>query len=154
MNRVFAYPIVVGPESIDVMKHTNNKEYLRWMEEAATAHSSLLGWNTERYFKVGQAFVAKAHWIEYLRPTFLGDRLTMYTWVENMQDKTSLRRFYLMRDKKVCMLGATQWAFIDIETGRGQSIPEEVSSSFFCVPSSDKELKELGIKTILFKAAI
>lgn len=52
------------------------------------------------------------------------------------------------------MLGATQWAFIDIETGRGQSIPEEVSSSFFCVPSSDKELKELGIKTILFKAAI
>ena len=51
MNRVFAYPIVVGPESIDVMKHTNNKEYLRWMEEAATAHSSLLGWNTERYFK-------------------------------------------------------------------------------------------------------
>lgn len=154
MNRVFAYPIHVGPESIDIMKHTNNKEYLRWMEEAATAHSSALGWNTERYFEIGQAFVAKAHWIEYLRPTYLGDRLTMYTWVENMMGKTSLRRFYLMRDRKVCMLGATQWAFIDIETGRGREIPEEVFSSFPLVSSSDQELKELGIKTILFKAAL
>ncbi len=94
MNRVFAYPIVVGPESIDVMKHTNNKEYLRWMEEAATAHSFRSSVGILRDIsKIGQAFVAKAHWIEYLRPTFLGDRLTMYTWVENMQDKTSLRRF-------------------------------------------------------------
>lgn len=154
MIRVFAYPIVVGPESIDVMKHTNNKEYLRWMEDAATAHSAALGWTTERYFEIGQAFVAKAHWIEYLRPTYLGEQLTMYTWVDNMEDKTSLRRFYLMRDKKVCMLGATQWAFIDISSGRGVPIPEEVSSSFAVVPSSDEELKALGIKTILFKAAI
>ena len=52
------------------------------------------------------------------------------------------------------MLGATQWAFIDIETGRGRDIPEEVFSSFPLVSSSDQELKELGIKTILFKAAL
>ena len=35
MERIFRFPIKVGKESIDVLGHTNNKEYLRWMEEAA-----------------------------------------------------------------------------------------------------------------------
>lgn len=37
MERIFRFPIKVGKESIDVLGHTNNKEYLRWMEEAALA---------------------------------------------------------------------------------------------------------------------
>ena len=44
MERIFRFPIKVGKESIDVLGHTNNKEYLRWMEEAALAHSDSLGW--------------------------------------------------------------------------------------------------------------
>ena len=43
MERIFRFPIKVGKESIDVLGHTNNKEYLRWMEEAALAHSDSLG---------------------------------------------------------------------------------------------------------------
>ncbi len=154
MPRIFAMPIVVGRESIDLMQHTNNKEYLKWMEEAAAAHSAELGWTTKRYFDFGGAFIAKAHWIEYLRPTFEGDNLTMYTWIENMKEKTSLRRFYLMRDKKVCMLGSTQWAFIDIRTSRAVEIPQEIASDFPIVAPGDPIFKDLGIKTILFKAVL
>ena len=32
MERIFRFPIKVGKESIDVLGHTNNKEYLRWTE--------------------------------------------------------------------------------------------------------------------------
>lgn len=70
MERIFRFPIKVGKESIDVLGHTNNKEYLRWMEEAALAHSDSLGWTMGRYLKIGKVFVASTHKIEYLRPTF------------------------------------------------------------------------------------
>ena len=58
MERIFRFPIKVGKESIDVLGHTNNKEYLRWMEEAALAHSDSLGWTMGRYLKIGKVFVA------------------------------------------------------------------------------------------------
>ena len=94
MERIFRFPIKVGKESIDVLGHTNNKEYLRWMEEAALAHSDSLGWTMDRYLGIGKVFVASTHKIEYLRPTFEGDELTMLTWVETMDGAKSRRCFY------------------------------------------------------------
>ena len=128
------------------MGHVNNKEYLKWMELAALEHSNYVGWSTEKYFQRGGAFIARAHWIEYLRPTFAGDSLVMYTWVENMQGKTSLRRFYLLRDKKVCMRGATEWAFIDMKTGRAVDIYPDVADSFTVLPIDSEQIKELPFK--------
>ena len=126
MERIFRFPIKVGKESIDVLGHTNNKEYLRWMEEAALAHSDSLGWTMGRYLKIGKVFVASTHKIEYLRPTFEGDELTMLTWVETMDGSKSRRCFYLKRDNKVCMQGWTEWTFVDLQTGRAANISGEV----------------------------
>ena len=33
--------LTVGAESIDIQGHVNNREYMRWMEEAATEHALL-----------------------------------------------------------------------------------------------------------------
>lgn len=145
MERIFVYPIKVGPESIDVLGHTNNKEYLRWMEEAALAHSDSLGWTMPRYFELGAVFVAARHTIEYLRPTFEGDQLKMFTWVETMEFSRSRRAFCLKRDRKVCMRGWTDWAFVDLKTGRSREIPPVVSESFPLVEQEDPELKALGL---------
>ena len=49
MAAIFTMDITVGPESIDMLNHVNNREYLRWMEEAAIAHATSLGWTTEKY---------------------------------------------------------------------------------------------------------
>ena len=63
----------------------------------------------DRYLGSGKVFVASTHKIEYLRPTFEGDELTMLTWVETMDGAKSRRCFYLKRDNKVCMQGWTEW---------------------------------------------
>ncbi len=146
MIRIFALPIIVDESCIDIMQHTNNKVYLKWMEQAALAHSDALGWTMKRYFEVGGAFIAKRHWIQYLRPTHLGDELVLYTWVEGLEGKTSLRRFVLMRDKKICMKGATEWAFVDVKTGRSTEIFPFVAEAFPIVSRDDPELLEKGIK--------
>ena len=117
------------------------------MEEAAVAHSERLGWPMQRYFESGAVFVAKRHVIEYLRPTFKGDQLTMFTWVETMDNSLSRRYFCLKREKKICMRGITEWAFVSLDTGRIQKIPEEVSKAFPIVLPDDSELLELGLLT-------
>ena len=75
-------------------------------------------------------FVASTHKIEYLRPTFEGDELTMLTWVETMDGAKSRRCFYLKRDNKVCMQGWTEWTFVDLQTGRAADISAEVKKIF------------------------
>ena len=57
MERIFRFPIKVGKESIDVLGHTNNKEYLRWMEEAAKTYPQYeferhKGYGTKRHYEL------------------------------------------------------------------------------------------------------
>lgn len=145
MAAIFTMDITVGPESIDMLNHVNNREYLRWMEEAAIAHATSLGWTTEKYFKRREVWVVREHWIEYLRPTFLGDQLTMYTWVQNVVGSRSLRRYALVKEGRVVCCGATEWAFIDMMTGRAKDVPADIAETFTMVATDDERLQALGI---------
>jgi acyl-CoA thioester hydrolase len=75
MPRIHAYPITVPPQSIDALDHVNNQEYVRWMQEAAIAHSEAQGWPVERYVARGQGWLVRRHTVAYLRPAFAGDAL-------------------------------------------------------------------------------
>lgn len=145
MAAIFSKEITVGPESIDMLKHVNNREYLRWMEEAAIAHAASLGWTTEEYLKRREVWVVREHWIEYLRPTYLGDKLTMYTWVQNVSGSRSLRRYALVKDNRLVSCGATEWAYIDLLTGSAKPVPQDVAASFVFVDPDDERLQALGI---------
>ena len=61
MIEIYQYQFKVGPESIDILKHVNNREYLRWMEKAAMEHASLLGCGAKECLQrgVGKASAAK-----------------------------------------------------------------------------------------------
>ncbi len=146
MIRIFAYPIKVDESCIDIMRHTNNKVYLKWMEEAALAHSAAVGWPARRYLKEGGSFIAKQHWVQYIRPTFLGEELTMYTWCAKMEDKNAFRRYQLLREGKTCMRAATDWAFVSMATGHSVPVFPELREVFPEIPTHDPELEALGIK--------
>lgn len=146
MERIFRYPVTVGPESIDVLGHTNNKEYLRWMEQAALAHSDSLGWPMRRYLAAGFVFVASRHVIEYLRPTFKGDELVLYTWVETMEGARSRRIFCLKKGTKTCMQAMTEWTLVDMREARSKAIPADLAKDFPIVTPEDAVLKELGLR--------
>lgn len=57
----------VESSDIDVLEHVNNRVYLRWIEEVATNHSAKKGYDAKRYLEIGCVWVAREHWIEYLR---------------------------------------------------------------------------------------
>lgn len=146
MPAVFRHAVVVGPESIDVLNHANNREYLRWMEEAAVAHSDARGWPTARYLALGASWVAATHRLDYLRPALLGDRLHVWTWIAELDATISRRRYVVARaaDGKALALGYTRWAFVDLASGRATPVPAAVADSFIVVPDADPQLAALG----------
>ena len=95
---VFSMPVVVGESSIDLLGHVNNREYMRWMEAAATAHAASLGWSFDALRSAGRVWVVRQHWIEYLRSARLGDELVVATWVESVRRLSSLRRYAVLRN--------------------------------------------------------
>lgn len=145
MHRIFHKSLVVGADSIDAVGHVNNREYLRWMEEIAVEHSAARGWPMERYFEGGTAWVASTHFLEYLRPAFEGDALDVYTWIAAWDLRTCLRRYAVLRQRKLLARGETCWAFVELASGRACDLPAAVTDSFCVLGEDDAELKALGL---------
>lgn len=125
--------LVVEPGTIDANGHVNNVEYLRWMQQAAISHSTAAGC-TAATAAGGFSWVARSHHIEYLRPAFAGERLTIFTWVATLRRSSSLRQYRIVRDAVLVARGETVWVFVDAATGRPRPIPSSVSRGFSLVP--------------------
>lgn len=140
MPAVYHWTHTVTADSIDEQGHVNNLEYLRWMQSAAVAHSSVQGWPPDRYVEEGSAWVVRTHFIEYLVPAFEGDDVRVETWVTGFQKVTSLRRYRIVRasDDKLLANAETNWAYIGRKHGVPRRIPQELIESFEPVPDADQ----------------
>ena len=132
---IHRHSILVGRKAVDENGHVNNVQYVQWMQDAAIEHSERTGC-TRLTRDVGAMWVARSHTIEYLRPAFQGERLTVLTWVTNWRKVRSLRKYRFIRDADGALLarGETDWVFVDAMTGRPRNIPDEVAEVFVLVP--------------------
>jgi acyl-CoA thioester hydrolase len=136
----------VSPDAIDALGHANNREYLRWMEDAAMAHSAAQGWPMARYLELGAAWVVRSHFVRYLRPAFAGDAVSVLTWVAGFERWTSRRRYLIQRDhdRRTLASAETDWAFVDLGTGRPRAIAPALRDAFEVVGDDDPELRAAG----------
>jgi acyl-CoA thioester hydrolase len=142
---VFAHTFTIPASSMDGNGHVNNLEYLRWMQEVAMAHSDVRGWDLARYQEAGSSWVVRSHTIEYLRPAFAGEALTVLTWIEGFEHQESLRHylFWRDRDRKLLAKARTLWVYVDAGTGRARPIPPEFQSAFEVVADEKEVLRAL-----------
>jgi len=132
MNRIYEHPLTVAASEIDSLKHVNNEVYLKWLVEAAVAHSESLGYTIETFLAGGAAFVVRRHEIDYLLPAYLGGELVVQTWLETMETVRSVRCYQIVRknDGKTLVQGKTLWVYIDLKSGRPKPIPEEMITNY------------------------
>ena len=126
----------VGPEHIDEMGHTNNVVYLQWLEHMAWGHSNALGLNWDVYKALNRALVARRHEIDYLAPTFAGEKLLMGTWIVGNDRKLSVtRRYQIIRpaDGVTVLRGQTHWVCVDLESGKPKRMPPEFADGYIAV---------------------
>ena len=132
MAEPFRHVRVVQADEIDVLGHAGNLCYLRWILDAAEAHSDAVGWTAQRYLELGAAWVVRSHELTYVRPAMEGDELWVHTWVASARAASSVRRYRITRpaDDAEVLRAATQWAFIDLATGAPRRIAAEVRSAY------------------------
>lgn len=120
--------VTVGGEHLDAFGHTNNVVYLSWLEQVAWAHSLSLGLDFAAYEALGTGCVARRHELDYLAPSFAGERLALATWVHDNDFRISMwRRYQVIRiaDRKTLLRGQTHWVSVDMKTGRPKRMPPE-----------------------------
>ena len=130
--RLYRLPVQASERDIDANGHVNNIVYLQWMQDAAIAHSNAVDCAAATT-AAGCIWVARSHHIEYLRPAFAGDSITVLTWLVDANRKiSSPRRYRVVRDTDGAVLakGETLWVFVDTQTGRPRTIPPEVIGCF------------------------
>jgi acyl-CoA thioester hydrolase len=137
MTNVFEHPHTVTDDETDEQGHANNVVYVSWMQDAAVAHSATLGWTAQRYLDMGAGWVARSHYIEYLRPAYPGDEI-IETHVADMKKVTSKRVYRIIRraDREVLAKAETHWAFINYATGKPTRIPAEIADAYPIPPAT------------------
>ena len=131
MPAIYEHELAVPPSAIDDNGHVNNVVYVQWMQDVAIAHFESVG-GTPLMKAAGATWVARSHYIEYLRPAMAGDRVRIRTWVENFRRVISLRKYEFARvgDGTVLARGHTEWVLVDVATGRPKSVPAEIVALF------------------------
>ncbi|WP_353962721.1 acyl-CoA thioesterase [Acaryochloris thomasi] len=82
--------------------------------------------------EVSATWVARSHRIEYLRPAYEGEQLTILTWCAEIRKVRAQRkyRFFRLADQAILATGETDWVFADAQTGRPRAMPTAVVTAF------------------------
>jgi acyl-CoA thioester hydrolase len=124
----------VLPSDIDELGHANNVSWVRWVNDAAIAHATAVGFDGAGLRRLSVLWVVRRHDIEYLLPALVDEQLEAVTWPETLSGATSVRRTLIVRDGRVCARAETTWALLDASTGRPRRIPAELSAAYGFTP--------------------
>lgn len=126
----FQLPITATDADIDELDHVSNLVYLRWVLEAATAHSVARGWGHPEYRALGSVFIVRRHELDYLAPVLRGEQVIAETWVSSWRGASCVRATEIKRGDQLVLRAATTWAFISLASGRPVRIPEPLVAAF------------------------
>ncbi len=125
-------------EHIDANKHVSNIVYIKWMQDIAVMHSDACGWNTKRYHQYHCTWVAKTHFIDYIKQVFLNEVIEARTWVDEIKRSTALRKYEFINQRgEIVAKAETNWVFINTKTQRIQRVLPEVREDFERFRSSE-----------------
>lgn len=146
-SRIHSKQFAVPLEAIDANGHVGNLAYVAWMQEVAIEHSNAAGWPMERYRKIGAGWVVRSHFIEYLRPAFSGEVVSLHTWVPQFDQRATPRRYLFVRDadRQILVRAETRWVFVDSTTGRRCPLPKDLVNAFEVVADDAEVRRTLGL---------
>lgn len=129
------HTLCVTPQAddIDGLNHTNNAVYVKWCEQVAWAHSERLGLSLDDYRRLDRAMAIRRSDYDYLLATYLGEELTLGTWLVASDGKTSMeRRFQIIRtaDGATVLRGRWELVCIQLSNGRVRRMPEEFINAY------------------------
>jgi acyl-CoA thioester hydrolase len=129
----FVVPVVVQPDHIDELGHTNNVHYLEWLHQCAWQHSAAVGLPSDAMLATGYAMAVREVHMTYLGATFAGDQLWVGDWLTHNDSKLrATRHFQILRETdKACVMRADiHYICIDVTSGRPKRMPASFVAAY------------------------
>jgi acyl-CoA thioester hydrolase len=123
----FVIDVVVVPDHIDALGHTNNVHYLGWLQDCAWAHSTARGVGADEMVRLGLAMAVREARLTYLGATHAGDRLRVGDWITHCDGRLRARRAFQIireRDGATVLRAEIDYVCIAIDSGRPTRMPE------------------------------
>jgi acyl-CoA thioester hydrolase len=80
---------------------------------------------------MGAAFVIRKHVVQYLRPAFAGEQLTLTTWVADATRILAVRATEIRNDRKELIVSAeTTWVWVSLASRKPDRMPQEIRDAF------------------------
>lgn len=126
-REVFTLPLAIEAADIDLNGHVNNVVYVRWLQDAGTAH-----WRSHFPDDLDGrwSWVALRHEIDYVRPLKAGDSVQARTWVGQPRGVRFDRYVLIEGPAGLAAQGRTEWALVEAATQRPRRIPPEILAAF------------------------
>lgn len=125
--KVFIHKHIVKKEEIDSLNHVNNVVYLQWINDISISH-----WNelSNKTINSKYIWVAIRHEIDYVKPAFLNEEITIKTWIATLEGVKSIRKVEIYRDHVLLAKSSTTWCLLDAKTQKLTRITPEIQGLF------------------------
>ena len=116
---------IVEENAIDGLNHVNNVVYLQWVNDISEKHWNLLA---GQEIKEKYLWVVLRHELDYLNQAFLGDQITVLTWVGESSGVKSIRHVQVYKDETILLKAQSTWCLLEVKTLRPTRIKEDILS--------------------------
>ncbi|WP_425392979.1 acyl-CoA thioesterase [Ekhidna sp.] len=125
--KIFTKKITVTNDHLDFNDHVNNLVYMQWALDISREHwlSEITGEIDEKYF-----WMVRSHHVEYRKQAFLGDEVTVKTYVDGYRGPFSDRIVKVYREDELLVEVKSNWCLIDRETQKLKRVPDEIQALF------------------------
>ena len=122
----FSNSFIVKPEHLDEQHHVNNVIYVQWIQDVAVAH-----WQNVASAESQASFTwfLLSHEIDFKQQAFVGEEITVTTWVGKATKVTCERFTEIRRDEILLVQAKSNWCMFDRETTKPKRITAEMIES-------------------------
>jgi YbgC/YbaW family acyl-CoA thioester hydrolase len=133
LYKTFETELRVRPDDIDMFQHVHNSKYLDYVLAARYDQMETgYGMGMETYMEQGYGWVVKATHINFKRALTLGEYFTVKTCIDTI-DERGCRVHFTITSKTTEKINADGWfdfVMIDIKTGKGIKIPQNIMEHY------------------------
>lgn len=126
-NKYFEIVQIVDLNHIDDLNHVNNVVYLYWINDVSKKHWIQL---SNKKIRSKNIWVVLRHEIDYLKPSYLGDKLLIRTWVGESTGIKSTRYTEIYKSNTVIACATSTWCLLDPVSLKPQRITDVILKLF------------------------
>lgn len=123
----------VRPDDIDMYNHVHNSKYFDYVLAARFDQMErCYGMGMEKFMERGFGWLVRKVYMDYKRPLKMSDYFIVKTGIEAIDAKKCKVHFEILSKttNKTCCDGWFDFVMIDLKTGKGLPIPEDVINHY------------------------